>query len=101
MLVLVAGAALTSPAFAQSQSDLKARCSQLLAYYDWYGSSRSENSDGARNPTRIGASIDCDHGRYSEGIAAMEALLRAKNFDVPPAPTGIAQSPSSGTNTSR
>jgi hypothetical protein len=101
MLVLVAGAALSGPAFAQSQPDLKARCSQLISYYDWYGASRSENSDGARNATRMGASIDCDHGRYAEGIAAMEALLRSKNFDVPPAPTGIAQTPSSRPNTSR
>ena len=101
MIILVAGAALASPAFAQSQSDLKARCDQLTAYYDRYGASRSENSDGARNPTRMGAGIDCDHGRYAQGIAAMEALLRDKNFDVPPAPTGLAQTPSSGANSSR
>jgi hypothetical protein len=100
MLVLVAGAALASPAFAQSQPDLKARCDQLISYYDRYGAGRSENSDGARNSTRMGAGLDCEHGRYNEGISAMEALLRAKNFDVPP-PTGIAQTPSSGANSSR
>jgi hypothetical protein len=101
MLVLVAGAALASPAFAQSrpdlaQPDLKARCDQLISYYDRYGAGRSENSDGARNPTRMGAGIDCDQGRYNQGIAAMEALLRSKNFDVPPA-TGLAQTPGSAT----
>jgi hypothetical protein len=100
MIVLVAGAVLVSPAFAQSQSDLKARCDQLISYYDRYGASRSENSDGARNTTRMGAGIDCDHGHYNEGISAMEALLRSKNFDVP-APTGLAQTPSSGGNSSR
>ena len=93
MLVVLAGAALASPAFAQSQSDLKARCDQLISYYDRYGAGRSENSDGARNTTRIGAGIDCERGRYNEGIAAMEALLRNKNFDVPPVPTGVAQTP--------
>ncbi|MBV8189750.1 MAG: hypothetical protein JOY64_29685 [Alphaproteobacteria bacterium] len=100
MLVIVAGAALASPAFAQSSPDLKARCDQLISYYDRYGASRGENSDGARNPTRMAAGLDCEHGRYNEGISAMEALLRAKNFDVPPA-TGMAQTPSSGANTSR
>ena len=40
------------------------------------------------NTTRMGAGLDCEHGRYNEGIATMEALLRSKNFDVPP-PTGI------------
>lgn len=101
MIVLVAGAALASPAVAQSESDLKARCNQLTSYYDRYGASRSENSDGARNPTRMGAGLDCEHGRYNEGISAMEALLRAKNFDVPP-PTGMAQNPAaSGTKSSR
>jgi hypothetical protein len=101
MIVLVAGAALANPAFAQSQSDLKARCEQLISYYDRYGASRSENSDGARNITRMGASIDCERGRYNEGISTMEALLRSKNYDVPPAPTGLAQTPSSGTNSPR
>jgi hypothetical protein len=96
MLVLVAGAALASPAYAQSQPDLKARCDQLISYFDRYGASRSENSDGARNPTRMGAGIDCEQGRYNQGISAMEALLRSKNFDVPPA-TGLAQTPGSST----
>ena len=83
-----------SAASAQSPEDLKARCNQLISYYDRYGASRSENSDGARNMTRIGAGIDCDKGRYQEAIAAMESLLKQKNFDVPPPPTGIAQTPS-------
>ena len=83
-----------SAASAQSPEDLKARCNQLISYYDRYGASRSENSDGSRNMTRIGAGIDCEKGRYQESIATMENLLRQKNFDVPPPPTGIAQTPS-------
>jgi hypothetical protein len=82
------------PAAAQSQADLKARCEQLTSFYDRYGTSRSENSDGARNHTRIAADIDCKEGNYAEGIAEMEALLKRKNFEVPAAPTGVAQTPS-------
>ncbi|CAN5419918.1 hypothetical protein BH10PSE6_BH10PSE6_05110 [soil metagenome] len=63
---------------------LEARCSQLIAYFDRYGASRSGHSDGRRNHTRLGAEIDCDDGLYGEGIGAMKNLLRAKKF-VPPA----------------
>jgi len=63
---------------------LKARCQQLIAYYDRFGVGRSNNSDGRRNHTRIGAEIDCSRGLYAEGIAAMEKLLRAKKFTPPP-----------------
>jgi len=102
MIAVVLAAAISSQASAQSQAttqnqqDLKARCNQLISYYDRYGSSRGENSDGARNFTRIGAGVDCEKGRYQDGIAAMEALLKQKSFEVPPPPTGVAQSPSSG-----
>ena len=97
---VVVTAGLMNSAFAQnsaavpSTADLKARCSQLVSMYDRYGASRSENSDGARNHTRIGAEIDCQQGRYAEGIAAMETLLKHKNFEVPPPTTGVAQTPS-------
>jgi hypothetical protein len=96
----VVTAGLMNSAFAQnsaavpSNADLKARCDQLTSFYDRYGASRGENSDGARNFTRIGAGIDCQEGRYAEGIATMETLLKNKNFEVPPPPTGIAQTPS-------
>jgi hypothetical protein len=80
-------------ASAQTPSDPKARCDQLTAYYDRYGVGRSENSDGARNHTRIAAGIDCEQGQYEKGISAMEALLKSKNLAVPPVPTGVAQTP--------
>lgn len=76
------------PAPAQTAAELKARCSRLLAFYEWYGAGRKENSDGARNHTYIGASIDCQRGRFAEGIAAMEALLQRKGFD-PSGPLSI------------
>ena len=80
-------------AAAPTSPDLKARCTQLISYFDYYGTSRGENSDGARNHTRIAAGLDCEKGHYAEGVAAMETLLKNKNFGVPPAPTGLAQTP--------
>jgi hypothetical protein len=65
-------------------SSLKARCSQLIAYYDRFGASRSQNSDGRRNHTRISAEIDCWNGDYVQGIATMEKLLMTKKFCIPP-----------------
>ena len=80
-------------ATAPNNADLKARCDQLISMYDRYGASRSENSDGARNHTRIGAGIDCANGHAAEGVAAMEDLLKRKKFDAPPPTSGVAQSP--------
>jgi hypothetical protein len=79
-MVVFAGA---GSALGQTNAGLKARCDQLIAYFDYYGVSRSENSDGRRNHTRLGAEIDCDRGNYEAGIKAMEGLLTAKNFTVP------------------
>lgn len=71
-------------ASAQTRAELAGRCAQLVAFYDYYGRSRSNNSDGARNHTRISANIDCERGLLETGIAVMEELLRKKAFDVPP-----------------
>jgi hypothetical protein len=62
---------------------LKDRCAQLVAYYDYYGAGRSENTDGARNPKRIGAVIECAKSDYRHGIDAMAGLLAQKAFEVP------------------
>src|SRR4051812_48527929 len=79
---VVVGLALTvelpKPAASQSTDELKARCTQLIAYYDRFGVGRSLNSDGRRNHTRIAAELDCKQGLYSKGIAEMEALLQRK-----------------------
>ena len=80
-------------AAAPNNADHKARCDQLISMYDRYGVGRSENSDGARNHTRIGAGIDCANGHAAEGVAAMEDLLKRKKFDAPPPTSGVAQSP--------
>ncbi len=85
--------ALSTPASAQSSSasspqSPKARCEQLIDFFDYYTNSRREHSDGHRNSTRIGAEIDCDRGNYSDGIAAMEKLLRNKKYELPPPASG-------------
>jgi hypothetical protein len=82
-LVLGATVGIATPAGAQTTEQLKARCSQLIAYYDRFGVSRSNNSDGRRNFTRKDAEVDCSRGLYVEGIATMEALLWRKKFTPP------------------
>jgi hypothetical protein len=84
MIAAVVAAHMANLALAQTAVDPAARCAQLVAFYDRYGRSRSLNSDGGRNHTRIGANIDCERGHYEKGIAIMEDLLRKKAFDVPP-----------------
>ena len=84
------------PAAANMSLDLKAYCKQLITFYDRYGASRSQNSDGARNHTRIGADVHCREGDPAEGVADMKELLRDKRFKVPLRPTGqAAEAPSS------
>ena len=87
LLVLCAAAGLATPAVAQQTAltteQLKARCSQLIAYYDRFGVGRSVHSDGRRNFDRINASLACSQGNYAEGVAIMEQLLRRKKFTSP------------------
>ncbi|MGH6950153.1 MAG: hypothetical protein ACREH4_04740 [Vitreimonas sp.] len=84
MCVLAGITGVPSPVAAATTEELKARCSQLIAYFDRFGAGRSQNSDGRRNHTRLGAEIDCNRGLYTEGIATMEDLLRRKKFTPPP-----------------
>ena len=107
LAVLSLGATATD-ALAQTPQELKARCSQLTSYFDYYGTSRGEHTDGPKNWKRINAGIECDRGNYEAGIQQMEALLVAKGFTVPRAdvastpdgrvrPIAIAQPPSDRT----
>lgn len=93
-LVLDATGGVATPAAAQTTEQLKARCSQLIAYYDRFAVGRSSDSDGRRNHTRIGAEVDCGRGLYAEGISTMETLLRSRKF-TPPAP-GLPDEPEDG-----
>jgi len=75
----VTAAGLTWPA----SESARERCEDLVAFFDRWGATRAEHSDGARNHTRIGAEIDCDRGHFDAGITGMEALLARKKFEVP------------------
>ncbi len=85
---LIAGVALIGQvapsATASAQADLRARCSQLGAYYVRYGTSRGEDTDGNRDFIRIAAELDCQNGRYEKGIQALETLMKGKNWTLPP-----------------
>jgi hypothetical protein len=70
---------------------LKGRCAQLVAFFDYYGVSRGENSDGARNHTRIGAAIECERTSYRTGIDTMAAMLVRKAFDLPKPNTPVVE----------
>lgn len=89
-LASLAFVAMVAPA--QASPDLKARCARLLDFYEWYGASRKENSDGARHNDWIGASVDCSRDRLVEGISALERLLQRKRHD----PQGSLRLPADG-----
>jgi hypothetical protein len=77
-----------SLAFAQPTNEqLAARCNELIGIFDRYGTRRSEGSGGP-NMIRLGAGIDCQKGRYAQGIKAMEDLLSRNRIPYPPTAGG-------------
>ena len=78
--------AATSPVIAQSAAGTnpKARCAELVAFWDRHSGGKSEGSGGAEM-ARKGAVADCDAGRYDRGIRSMEDLLKRNGYTVPPA----------------
>lgn len=68
----------------QTREQLAARCAELGAIFDRYGTRRSEGSGGP-DMTRLGATIDCQKGRYDQGIKALEGLLQRNRIPYPPA----------------
>lgn len=68
----------------QSNEQLAARCAQLGGLYDRYNLQRGEGSGGP-NMARLGAGIDCQKGRYEQGIKALEELLQRNRIPYPPA----------------
>ncbi|MDI1287409.1 MAG: hypothetical protein PSV46_23685 [Reyranella sp.] len=76
---------LPGPSHAQrTPEQLAARCAELGAIFDRYGTRRSEGSGGP-DMTRLGATIDCQKGRYEQGIKALEGLLQRNKIPYPPA----------------
>ncbi len=68
---------------AQTNEQLAARCAELGALYDRYNTRRSEGSGGP-DMTRLGAGIDCQKGRYAQGIKALEDSLKRSRINYPP-----------------
>lgn len=86
-IALLGVAALLTPGGASAQQtneQLAARCSELGAIFDRFGTRRGEGSGGP-DMTRMGAGIDCQRGRYAQGIKALEDLLRRSRILFPPA----------------
>jgi len=81
-LAMIALAVATPPAVSADLA-AKRRCTDLVAFYDRWGTTRTEHNEGARNTRRIAAAIDCERGDHAAGIAEMEALLVDKKFEVP------------------
>jgi len=67
----------------QTNEQLATRCAELGAIWDRYGARRSEGSGGP-DMIRVGAGIDCQRGRYAQGIKALEDLLQRNRLPFPP-----------------
>jgi hypothetical protein len=77
--------AIGTPAMTSAQpADMepRARCAQLLAYWDQRSASKGEGAGGS-DMARKSAGLDCDNRRYADGIRRMEDLLRQHRYPVP------------------
>lgn len=84
-MAIAATTAIVAPAMAvgqQREMEPRARCDQLLAYWDQRSASKGEGASGA-DMTRKAAGLDCDNRRYADGIKRMEDLLRQNRYPVP------------------
>ena len=84
-MAIAAAAAIAVPTMAAGQQrdmDPKARCDQLLTYWDQHSASKGEGASGS-DMARKAAGLDCDNRRYADGIKRMEDLLRQNRYPVP------------------
>jgi hypothetical protein len=85
ILALASVVMIGAPAAAPGQSaemEPRARCAQLLAYWDQRSASKGEGASGS-DMARKSAGLDCDNRRYADGIKRMEDLLRQNRYPVP------------------
>ena len=80
-LLLLAGAALASPAVAQG--DDAAYCAQLGALALRYTGSAGGNGGLRPDFTTLGAIDDCKKGNTAAGIPVLEKTLRNNGFTLP------------------
>jgi len=66
-----------------AEMEPRARCAQLLAYWDQRSATKGEGASGS-DMARKSAGLDCDNRRYGDGIKRMEDLLRQNRYPVPP-----------------
>lgn len=71
------------PSVGQADERKAARCAELGGLYDRYAARRGEGSGGP-GLERAGAALDCQNGRYDQGIKTLEGLLRRNAIPVPP-----------------
>lgn len=71
------------PATESTAAAARARCVQLVEYWDRYNASRGEGG-GSMDMPRKSAVSDCAAGRTEAGIRTMEDLLRRNGYAVPP-----------------
>ena len=84
-MAIAAAAAIAASTMAvgeQTEMEPKARCDQLLAYWDQRSASKGEGASGS-DMARKAAGLDCDNRRYADGIKRMENLLRQNRYPVP------------------
>jgi hypothetical protein len=76
------GGRITAPS---ANKQLAARCSQLFGIASHYvsGGAGAEGSLGS-NMGVIDAGLDCEKGRYDEGIQALEKVLNGQRISYPP-----------------
>lgn len=70
-------------AHTQTNEQLAARCAELGALYDRFNVRRGEGSGGP-DMQRLGAGIDCQKGRYAQGIKTLEDELKRARISYPP-----------------
>jgi hypothetical protein len=63
---------------------LAARCSQLFGIASRYVSGHGGEGSPGPNMGVIGAGLDCQKGRYDDGIKALEKILSRQRISYPP-----------------
>lgn len=76
------GLAQPQPA-ADPAASARARCAQLVEFWDRYSGGKGEGS-GSMDMPRKSAVADCAAGRTEAGIRTLEDLLRRNGYTVPP-----------------